>query len=252
MQVIATAPTAARANRLALARVAVSAVLMIVAGGMLAWLCVTTPIISAFVPNGRPSAMQAAAGILAWGFAIVVPAGFLILGLARILTAVEAAAALRSTAMAPRLARSLGADHLAATDLILPGGRRIHELVLGPFGIVVLGDVPPAGVSRHVGNHWELRGPRGRWLPIEAPLDRAARDAERVRGWLTTDDRDFLVRVYAAIVTDDRQVERTPTCAVVRPGDLGAWLQALPTQRGLTSDRRERLVELIRSVATGR
>ena len=36
-------------------------------------------------------------------------------------------------------------------------------------------------------------------------MDRAARDAERVRGWLGTYDRDFLVRVYAAIVTDDRR-----------------------------------------------
>ena len=94
-----------------------------------------------------------------------------------------------------------------------------------------------------------MRGSRGRWIPIEAPLDRAARDAERVRGWLATDDRDFLVRVYAAVVTDDERVERTPTCAVVRPGDLAAWLEALPGQRGLTPDRRERLVELIRSVA---
>src|SRR4029079_13785356 len=114
----------------------------------------------------------------------------------------EAVLAARPTAVTPRLAKALGSDPLAATDLMLPGGRRIHELVLGPFGIVVLGDVPPPGVSRHVGSRWEIRGARGRWIPIEAPLDRASRDAERVRGWLSTHDRDFLVRVYAAIVTD--------------------------------------------------
>ena len=145
---------------------------------------------------------------------------------------------MRPRTITPRLARSLGPSHLAATDLELPGGRRIHEMVLGPFGIVVLGDVPPPSLSRHVGTTWEIRGERGRWIPIEAPLNRAARDAERVRGWLTTDDRDFLVRVYAAIVTDDQRVERTDACAVVAPGELAAWLGGLPAQRGLTDDRR--------------
>jgi hypothetical protein len=35
----------------------------------------------------------------------------------------------------------------------------------------------------------------------------------------------------------------------VSTSDLAAWLEALPVQRGLTPERRERLVELIRSVA---
>ena len=69
--------------------------------------------------------------------------------------------------------------------------------------------------------------------PIEAPLDRASRDAERVRGWLASDDRDFVVRVYAAIVTDDKTVDRTPACAVVAPAELAGWIAALPPQRGL-------------------
>ena len=55
------------------------------------------------------------------------------------------------------------------------------------------------------GRRWELRDDRGRWVPIEAPVDRASRDAERVRGWLGGEDRDFVVRVYAAIVTDDNE-----------------------------------------------
>jgi hypothetical protein len=89
-------------------------------------------------------------------------------------------------------------------------------------------------------------------VPIESPLERAGRDGERVRGWLATDDHDFLVRTYAAVVTDDPRIERTSSCAVVRTADLGAWLEALPPQRGLTPQRRERLVELIGSVAAGR
>lgn len=249
MQVIIASSTITRADRVAVARSVLLAVLLVLAGASLAWLCLGTPIVSAFIPIGRPSSAQTIAGVVAWGFAIVVPAGLAILGFARIAATVEAVQSLRPRTMAPRLARSLGPDHLAATDLILPGGRRIHELILGPFGIVVLGDVPPANVSRHVGVRWEIRGERGRWIPIEAPLDRTSRDAERVRGWLAAEDRDHLVRVYAAIVTEDRRVERTPTCAVVAPDDLAAWLEALPVQRGLTPERRERLVELVRAVA---
>jgi hypothetical protein len=252
MQVIVASSRVTRSDRVALARSAALSVLLVTAGVALAWLCLGTPIISTFVPNGRPSTVQATVGILAWGVAILIPAGLTILGFARFVATVESAQALRPRTMTPRLASSLGPDHLAATDLVLPGGRRIHELVLGPFGLVVLGDVPPANVSRHVGPRWEVKGERGRWIPIEAPLDRASRDAERVRGWLATEDRDFLVRVYTAIVTEDRRVERTPTCAVVTPGALGGWLEALPVQRGLTAERRERLVELIRSVAIPR
>jgi hypothetical protein len=249
MQVIVADASHSRSGRLAVVRSAATAVLLLLTGALLGWLCLGTPLINSFIPDGRPSTFQTAMGVMVWGFAILVPASFLLFGVARIASTIEAAGALRSTAVTPTLARSLGPDHLAATDLMLPGGRRIHELVLGPFGIVVLGDVPPPGVSRHVGSRWEIRGARGRWIPIEAPLDRASRDAERVRGWLTTHDRDFLVRVYAAIVTDDPRVERTATCAVVRPSDLAAWLEALPAQRGLTAERRASLVELIRSVA---
>lgn len=252
MQLIAAAPPASRASRVALLRSSVAAALLIVVGAILAYVCVATPIMGSFVPSGRPSAMQAAIGIVAWGFAIVVPAGFMILGVAQILGTLESLVSSRPDTVTPRLARALGPDHVAATGLVIPGGRRIHELVMGPFGIVVLGDVPPPRVSRHVGARWEVRGPRGRWIPIEAPLDRAARDAERVRGWLATDDRDFLVKVYAAIVTDDERVDRTPACAVVRTNELAAWLEALPPQRGLTPARREHLVGLLRSVAERR
>jgi hypothetical protein len=252
MQVIVASAPSTRADRIAVVRSATTAVLLLLAGALLGYLCLATPLIGSFIPTGRPTTMELATGFVAWGFAILVPAGFIIIGFARIVGTVEAWAALRPRTVTTRLAKALGPDHLAATDLVLPGGRRIHELVLGPFGIVVLGDVPPPQMSRHVGSRWEVRGSRGRWIPIEAPLDRASRDAERVRGWLTTDDRDFLVRVYAAIVTADRRVERTPTCAVVAPEDLAGWLEALPGQRGLTAERRERLVELIRSVSQPR
>ena len=249
MQVIAAHVPNARSGRLAVVRSAATAILLLIAGAMLAWLCLGTSLVNQFIPDGRPSTMQMAVGVGVWGFAILVPAAFVLIGFARVAATIEAASALRPTSVTPRLAKALGPDHLAATDLLLPGGRRIHELVLGPFGIVVLGDVPPASVTRHVGSRWEVRDNRGRWIPVEAPVERAARDAERVKGWLSTHDRDFVVRVYAAIISDDPHTDRTPACAVVPTPDLAGWLEALPAQRGLTAERRERLVELIRSVA---
>ena len=51
------------------------------------------------------------------------------------------------------------------------------------------------------------------------------------------------------VVTDDPRIERTPTCAVVSPGQLGAWIATLPPQRGLTRTRRDRVEQLVREVA---
>jgi hypothetical protein len=252
MQVIAADAPRSRHDRLVMIRSAATGGLLILAGVLIGWLCLGTPLINSFIPQGRPTTFQTALGVIAWGFAILVPAAFLLFGFARMAHTIDAATSFRPATVTPTLARALGPEHLAATDLRLPGGRRINELVLGPFGILVLGDVPPAAVSRHVGSRWEIRGARGRWVPIEAPLERASRDAERVRGWLSTHDRDFLVRVYAAVVTDDPRVERTPTCAVVKPGDLAGWLEALPLQRGLNVERRESLVALIKTVAGSR
>ncbi len=252
MQVIAVPGSGNLVDRLALARALVTALLLLLAGVALLWLCLGTPLISGFIPLGRPSTLEIASGIVIWGFAIVVPAAFLIMGLARLAAVLEVVAASRPRRVTPHLASALGADHLAATGLVLPGGRRIHELVMGPFGIVVLGDMPPASITRHVGSRWEIRGDRGRWVPIEDPVQRTSRDAERVRSWLASDDRDFLVRIYAVIVTERANVERSATCAVIAPADLAGWLEALPVQRGLTTERREQLIELVLRVAAVR
>jgi hypothetical protein len=249
MQVIAAAPPVSFSARVAVARSAVVATLLVVAGASLAWLFVATPIVGGLMPSGQATTSQAVVEILAWVVAIVVPAGLLLIGVTRIAETVEAAAALKPRALTPALRAALGPDQLAATDLRLPGGRRVHELVLGPYGIVVIGEVPPPAISRAMGTRWEVRDERGRWIPVESPTDRATRDAERVRSWLGSDDRDFVVRVYAAVISDDRRVPRTGACAVVSPDDLAAWLGGLPPQRGLSVERRERLAELVRSAA---
>ena len=51
------------------------------------------------------------------------------------------------------------------------------------------------------------------------------------------------------IPAPDLEENRLLADAPAPPSDLAGWLEALPVQRGLTAERRERLVELIRSVA---
>jgi len=252
MQMISAPTPSSLTERVAVARSGLVAGLLILAGLALAWLCLATGFVTRFSPVGRPDLGELAVGALVWGFAIVVPGSFLVLGVARLASLLDVLDSLRPQGVTPALAAALGPDHLVATDLLLPGGRRLHEMVLGPFGAVVLADVPPPKVSRQLGSHWEVRDGKGRWIPVEGPLERAARDAERVRSWLGADDRDFVVRVYALVVSDDPRLARTPACAVVAPRDLAEWLGALPFQRGLTPDRRERLTDVVRSVTLGR
>ena len=94
---------------------------------------------------------------------------------------------------------------------------------------------------RHAGAYWEGRSGQG-WIRIESPLDRASRDAERVRRWLAEDDRDYLVRVYAAVIAEDPTIARTPACAVISDAQLEPWLRSLPVQRSLSQARRNQLV----------
>ena len=249
MQVIAAAPPVTTVQRLAVARSAVVAALLLVAAASLAWLFLGTPIVRSLIPEGRPSDAQVIFNVLVWTAILVAPASLLLIVVTRLLGAVESAAALRPRPLSPAVRDALTDDVLAATDLCLPGGRRVHELVLGAFGIVVVGVVPPPAISRAVGTRWEVRDERGRWIPVEGPTDRCARDADRVRSWLAADDRDFLVKVYAVVVSGDPRVERTPNCAVVRPDDFRAWVSGLAPQRGLTASRREHVEQMVREIA---
>jgi hypothetical protein len=249
MRIIAVAPRLTRTDRLALVRGTFVAALLIVVGTLLGVVIVITPVLTQLMPGLRPSPGQVAIAVVAWAFAIVVPAGFVLLGIARLVTTLELLSALRPNAQGPRLVDKLDDRHLVATALRLPDGRYVHEVVLGPFGLAVLGDSPPRDLSRIVGGRWELRTGRKGWRPIESPTERTVRDAERVRRWLGGEDQDFVVKIYAAVVTLDPRVERIPGCVVMAPDQIGPWLEALPPQRGLTDGRRTELVELIRSVA---
>ncbi len=169
-----------------------------------------------------------AIGMALWAAALVAPAGFILIGitrLARNLDSVRDRGPRRSTAL--RALADLPADIVVASGLALPDGRGVSELVIGPFGAAVVRELPPAAVTRIRNGQWELRTSK-RWVPLENPLERASRDAERVRRWLGHDDADFVVKVYAAVVGPAPTVERTAGCAVLSPDQLGRWIGALP------------------------
>jgi hypothetical protein len=203
-----------------------------------------------FVPTGHASTFDLVSGAIAWTFALTAPAGFGLVGIARLVTAVERARARRPRITpAVRLARAIGDDHVVATNLRIPDGSRlIPELVVGPFGAAIIEELPPAAaVMSHGIRSWEVRVGSGRVQTIENPLERATRDAERVRAWLSGDESDHVIKVYAAVVGTDTRVERSQACAVVAPEQIAGWLTSLPRQATLDEGRRERIVRMIRS-----
>lgn len=253
MQVIAAFErSSVRPGRWAVARGLLVAALLVASGLAVGWLLLATPVLEDLMVTGpRPTPAQTAVGIVAWALAIVVPGGFLLLGVAMAVSTFERAAGDRPRSQLHRLAGDLGDDYLVVTGLRLPDGRRIPELVLGPFGIAVLAEAPTYAGVRRIGGRWEMRDRRGRWTTVESPQDRTVRDAERVRRWLGAHERDFVVKVHAALVSADPTIDRTPGCIVVAPGDVATWIGSLPPQRGLTTARRDELHALIREAAGG-
>jgi hypothetical protein len=225
---------------------AVGAVL-ITLGIVIAWVAYATPFLEGIVPDGRATTGQMVFGMATWSVALIAPAGFLLVGGAR-LAAVLAKVRLRHGMLVdrPRWATGLPAGSLVATDIDIGDGRPVSGLVVGPFGAAVIREAPPPAVTRRNGGYWEIRTP-DRWLPIEDPLGRASRDADRVRRWFAHDGQDFVVKVHAAVISVDRSIPRTATCAVIRPDEVGAWLASLPPQRSLTTGRLDRLHAVVRA-----
>jgi hypothetical protein len=203
-----------------------------------------------FMPTGRPTTYELVAGALAWTFALTAPAGFGLVGVARLVTAYDRLRARRPRLTpAVRLRRAIGDDHLVAAGVRLPDGSRVlPELVVGPFGAAVIEELPPTGavMSRGV-RSWEVRVGNGKIRTIENPLVLAAHDAERVRTWLTPEDADYVTKVYAAVVGTDPLVERTSSVALIAPAQIAEWLASLPPQKSFDAGRRDKLVKQIRA-----
>jgi hypothetical protein len=251
VQVIASArPVLGRPSRVSVVLSFLIGVAFLAGGVSIAWAVFGLGFLEAFVPSGRTTTFQLVGGALAWTFALTAPAGFGLVGLTRLSVALERARARRPRVTpAVRLARAIGDDHVVATNLRIPdGSRTIPELVVGPFGAAVIEELPPAAavVSRGL-RSWEVRAGSGRVQAIDNPLERASRDAERVRAWLAGDESDHVIKVYAAVVGTDPRVERSQACAVLGPEQVAGWLTTLPPQATLDVGGRERVVRMIRA-----
>ena len=218
-------------------------------GLVLAWFAFATPFLGTLTPSViRPTIDQMAIGAVIYGVALIAPPSFAIVGAIRLW--LVAAAVLRKPGATPvaRQLASLGDDCIVAPVATLPDGRRVRNLVVGPFGLALVAEPPSPKALRRHGTAWEMRRADGRWVPLEAPVERASRDAERVRRWIASEERDFVVKVYVALVTSDPSVTRTSTCAVVTADNVAAWIGSLPPQRSLNESRRRDLTERVRLI----
>jgi hypothetical protein len=212
------------------------------AGLAIAIMSIGTPLVSRLVPVAPGGQGQPLAPVLVWVFALFAGAALVFTGtnwLAVTVSAVRSRAARGSS-----LVRVFGAElpDVVVVSGVVPGeGRPIPDMVVGPFGVVVIGMMGSRDTIRGVGRSWEARTTDG-WVPTEHPLDRVARDAERTRHWLTHDDLDFVVRVYAVLVVPDGSIPRSPLCAVATRDQIPAWIASLPRQRSLSAARQGHLV----------
>jgi len=220
-------------------------------GSSLAFLVIGTPIVSSLVRTTRGES-QVTIAILVWALSLIAGGALLVSGTNRLASTVASVRS-RASRLSPvvRAMAHLPADVVVATGVIPQDGRPIPEVVVGPFGLAVVHAMESGDAIRRIGTSWEART-RGGWVPTEHPIDRAARDAERVRHWLTNGDLDFVVRVYAALVTPDTTVARSAVCAVITPDQIPAWIKALPRQRSLSAGRRHHLVAYVGGRSTSR
>lgn len=219
----------------------------LVATGLgLAYMAVETPVLTGLVPAARPGSSQLGVALLVWVCALIAGGSLAVAGtdwLAKTVASVRVRRVGRSPMV--RMLGTLPDDVVVATDIVPNEGRPIPELVIGPFGVAVVHEMSPRDSIRRIGQSWEARTVDG-WGPTEYPLDRVSRDAERIRHWLANGDLDFVVRVYAALVTDDMSIPRSPLCAVITADQIPAWIEALPRQRSLSAGRRHHLVTRVR------
>ncbi len=215
-----------------------------------AFLAIQTPLVSRLVPARGAGTVELPGAMFIWTLALVAVAGLSIAGTNR-LAATLAMVKIRVGARSPvtRMQSQLPDDVIVVTDIKPDDGRPIPELVVGPFGVAIVHELAARETIRPVGSGWEKRTQQG-WIPTEYPIDRVNRDAERVRHWLTNGDLDFVVRVYAALVTTDRGIQRSPVCAVISEDQIPAWFEALPRQRSLTAGRRSHLLARIHEATT--
>jgi hypothetical protein len=197
--------------------------LLVIGGLWLAYVAWSTPILAAISAAVRPDASASQPGILMLAFALAVPASFVVVGTNRL---ARTAGAVRRMwrHRGDRLSRVLPDGVELVRGLTLDDGRPGPTLLVGAFGLVAVVE------SKVV---------------TEDDIATIARDADRVRHWLTQNDQDFVVRVHPAVIGQTAEVERPRGCALLTIEEVPAWLDGLPKQRSLSEARLVRLVKMV-------
>ncbi len=215
-----------------------------------AWLVLSTPLLARITNLGLRDSVTPVVGTVAWAVALTAPACFAVLGIIRLGGAVQGVRVARGAGSpVVRRATLLPPGCTVVPSIWLPDGQRIPDVVVGPHGVAFFEPLPPPTAARRNGERWEVRVTDRAWRSIENPLLRAAHDGDRLRRHLESLEHGFVVRVQAAVLSNQHAIERTADCAVVAPDDVPAWLAALPAQRGLSPDRLARLVEIVTGLA---
>ena len=219
---------------------------LVAVGLGLAFLVIQTPLVARLMPGSPVASGQVTSAMLVWALSLAAGTALLVAGTNRL--ALTVASVRRRTAGRSPVMHALGRlpdDIVVAAGVLPRDGWPIPELVIGPFGVAIVHELEGREVLRQDEWSWEARTRDG-WVPTEHPLDRVARDAERVRHWLANGDLDYVVRVYAALVTPETTIQRSPLCAVISEDQIPAWLAALPRQRSFSAGRRHHLLTRIR------
>ena len=247
MQMVAAPTQTSGARVVAFGRLGVGLVLVGV-GIALGYLAFATPVAEHLIPQVRTTTPIFVLAALGWTLLFVAPAMAAIAGFLWIMGGLERIAALSGAHDSlSELTEVLGDEYAAATNVCLPDGRIVAELVVGPHGVAVFDWLPPSTLSRVTGGAWELQIAKNRWVPIENPFDRTVRTADRVRRWLSSGERDYVIKVHAALIAADASVGRTAACAVITRDQVPAFLASLPAQRSFNEDRRAQVLAVLRA-----
>src|SRR5258705_11755276 len=118
---------------------------VLLGGGLgLAWLAIATPLMRGLSPTAvRPAPEQMAVGAIIWGFSLVAPPSFAIVGLFRLSRVAAIVFRRPNRGAIGKVAGSLGDDIAVPPIVRLPGGRVVRNPVAGAPRGAILAEPPP-------------------------------------------------------------------------------------------------------------
>jgi hypothetical protein len=154
-----------------------------------------------------------------------IPLSLATAGIARLLDAFRIALEPRSSVLRRVAAGGLGYDTPFA-PLALTNGCVAPQVAVGRFGAVVCRRAPGVGSVGRFGDRWEV-DVEGEWMPLELPSRKTRLGSAADGTHLGSDDRNFVVNVYAAVVTAPHEGDRAPWASVLRPDQILPYLAGL-------------------------